>query len=620
MDNREMILEKWRIKAYASALAASALINQPVIAVTFSSIDYVVGTSPFAVTSGDFNQDGAPDLAVASVGEPSVSVMLNRNDLSGVFNTHADYSVGSGPRSVTTADFNRDGALDLAVSSFFSDTISVFLNKNNQTGAFNAKTDYATAVGPSTIISADFNGDGVADLAVSNRDSNTVSVLLNVGDISGNFGIKSDYRVGLSPLQITAGDFNGDGAPDLAVAANGSDVVSVLMNKGNLSGYFNTRVDYPVGAEPVSVVSNDYNGDGALDLAVGNNLSRTVSVFLNKNDSSGGFNTSVDYIVAGNPYSIISEDFDGDGAFDLATLSSQENVLSVLLNKNDMSGAFNARTDFAVGNVPVSLASGDFNGDGDIDLAASSLSSSLVTVMLNTTGREPDVFGFIDKEDMELSTVITSNVITITGLDIPVPISVSGGEYSINNVAFTASDGTIHNNDLLQVRTTSSADYGVATSVEVTIASVTGIFMVTTLQDTVPDDYSFIDQDNVAPGTSVTSSPVTITGLGASAIISVSGGEYSINNGSFTDMDGFINNADMVVARHTSSPAARSTVDTSITIGGVSDTFSSTTSAVESVSGSLDLFLLFGLLFIMPYLRKTEGIRGQSHISGIFLL
>ena len=612
-----MFLMKWRIKPCFLVLTFGVFFTQSILAVTFSSSDYAVGSNQFAITSGDFNNDGAPDLAAANLAA-AVSVILNKNDLSGAFNAFANYSVNSGPRSVTNADLNNDGAIDLIAANFFDNTVSVLLNKNDLSGTFTANIDYPTSSGPSSITSADFNGDGANDVAVSNRESNSISVLLNINNFSGTLDSKFDYPVGLSPQQIISGDFNGDGVPDLVVAGSESDIVSVLINKNNLSGSFNTRVDYATGDTPISIASNDFNGDGALDIAVGLNArTRAVSVFLNKNDLSGTFNTSVDYIVGGNPYSLISEDLDGDGAFDLAALSSQGNLLSVLLNKNDMSGTFYARTDFATGQTPVSITSGDFNGDGDVDLAVSNLISGslFVTVLLNTTGREPDAFSFIERNYVERSALISSDTVTITGLDNGVAISVTGGEYSINNDPFTNLAGTIFTGDLLQLRATSSVDYATAVEVSVTISTVVGKFTVTTIDDNVPDNYAFIDRADVALNTSVTSNPVTITGLGMATMITVNGGEYSINNGAFKSVDGFIENADTVVVRHTSSPNIQSTVDTILTIGGVSGIFSSTTTvnastvsapASEGGSGSFDLVLFFGLLFIMRVMRGDE--------------
>ncbi len=279
--------------------------------------------------------------------------------------------------------------------------------------------------------------------------------------------------------------------------------------------------------------------------------------------------------------------------------------------------AINARTDFPVGLTPISITSGDYNADGDIDLAVSNLSDASVTVLMNTTGREPDAFDFIDKDDVERNALISSDTITITGLDFGVPINVTGGEYSINNGAFTNLPGTIYSNDILQVRATSSADYDTAIDVLVTIATVDGAFTMRTISGTVPDKFSFIDQADVVPSTSIASNLVTITGLEIPSMISVTGGEYSINNGVFTTLDGFINNGDTVVVRHKRSPAAKVRVNTVLTIGGVSDTFSTTTMSVTIASlpvsdggggsGSFHLVLLFVLMFLIRGMREIRG-------------
>ena len=146
-------------------------------------------------------------------------------------------------------------------------------------GDFAAAVNYATGAGPLSVISADFNGDGKADLAVPNG-SNTVSVLLGIGD--GAFTAKVDYDMGASPVSVISSDFNGDGQADLAVANYGDNTVSLLL--GNGDGTFAARDDYTTGIGPYSVISADFNGDGKADLAVANCEDHTVSVLLHNTD------------------------------------------------------------------------------------------------------------------------------------------------------------------------------------------------------------------------------------------------------------------------------------------------------------------------------------------------
>ncbi len=155
---------------------------------------FPTGTSPSSVTNADFNGDGKKDLAVANFGDvdssdPSqnvpgdVSVMLGNGD--GTFQAAQDIQVGTDPHlsSVTSADLNGDGFADLAVTDETSNNVSVLLGKGD--GTFQAKTDFAVGTSPSSVIVANLNADGLVDLAVANRGSDNVSVLLGQ-DLNGD--------------------------------------------------------------------------------------------------------------------------------------------------------------------------------------------------------------------------------------------------------------------------------------------------------------------------------------------------------------------------------------------------------------------------------------------------
>jgi hypothetical protein len=199
---------------------------------------------------GDFNDDGIPDLVTANA-SGTVSVLLGNGD--GSFRAAKSYAAGSNPYAVAVGDFNGDGILDLAVTNFgfFPSTVSVLLG--NGDGSFQAPTSYAAGSGPESVAAGDFNGDGIADLAVTNFFSGTVSVLLGNGD--GSFQAKHDYTVGSGPDAVAVGDFNGDGFPDLVVANNVSSTVSVLP--GNGDGSFQAGTNYPVGQNPYAVAVTD---------------------------------------------------------------------------------------------------------------------------------------------------------------------------------------------------------------------------------------------------------------------------------------------------------------------------------------------------------------------------
>ncbi len=156
------------------------------------------------------------------------------------------------------------------------------------------------------------------------------------------------------------------------------------MLLGNGDGTFQSPVDYGAGRYPGSIATGDLDGDGALDLAVANYSDNDVSVLLGNGD--GTLQSPVDYGVANGPTSIATGDLDGDGALDLAVTKLRDighDNLSVLLGNGD--GTFQSPVDYPVGTQPRSLATGDLNGDGALDLAVANSGSDNVSVLIGLT-------------------------------------------------------------------------------------------------------------------------------------------------------------------------------------------------------------------------------------------
>ena len=235
--------------------------------------------------------------------------------------------------------------------------------QTTQTLQFMVAPEYPVGLNPWAAAVGDFNGDGKADLATSNSNGFTVSILLGNGD--GTFQPKVDYPIGQFARSLVVGDFNGDQKPDLAVSSFSDNIVSILIGKGD--GTFMSRVDYPTGAGSDSLAVGDFNHDGKPDLASANQTAGTVSILLNAGD--GTFQPKVDYVVGGEPYSVAVGDFNGDAKPDLAVADSISNNVSVLLGQGD--GTFQAAVNYPTENFPFSIAIGDFNGDGKQDLAVS---------------------------------------------------------------------------------------------------------------------------------------------------------------------------------------------------------------------------------------------------------
>ena len=281
-------------------------------------------------------------------------------------------ATGNLPRSVISGDFNGDGKPDLAVTNSNSSTVSILIGNGDNT--FQPKVDYTTGGSPWLVISGDFNADGKPDLAVTNNGNNTVSIL--IGNGNGTFQNKVDYTTGTNPWSVTTADFNADGKPDLAVANSNSSTVSILLGNGN--GTFQNKVDYATGTTPYSVTSGDFNADGKPDLAVVNRDSYTVSILLG--NGNGTFQNKVDYTTDTIPYSVTSGDFNADGKLDLAVVNNGSNSVSILLGNGN--GTFQNKIDYATGTSPYFITSGDFNGDGNLDLAIANSSSSSLSILL----------------------------------------------------------------------------------------------------------------------------------------------------------------------------------------------------------------------------------------------
>lgn len=246
--------------------------------------DIATGAVPISVVAADFNGDGNLDVAVANQADNTISIFLGKGD--GTFSTPTLLTTGHAPTALATADFNADGHADLAVANQNDNTVSIFLGKGD--GTFQARTDYPTGVAPVYVATGDFNGDGVLDLAVANNTDDTVSILFGQtgsnGTANGTFATHTDYPAGEGPTSIAVADYNLDGILDLAVTDSTSNTVSLLF--GLTGGSFNANYEVSVGNDPLSIVTADFNGDGRPDGAIANNASNTVSVILNSTSSS----------------------------------------------------------------------------------------------------------------------------------------------------------------------------------------------------------------------------------------------------------------------------------------------------------------------------------------------
>jgi hypothetical protein len=356
-----------------------------------TQIRFGTGVNPVSLVACDLNADQRTDLAVADLGSGAggdITVLLGRGD--GTFQDQLANPVGDDPLAAVTADLSHDGHVDVITADQYSNDISVLMG--NGDGTFEAARSFYAGAGPTALVVGDWNGDGRLDVAVtdsgdSNRQGQGVSILLGNGD--GTFLPPIFYPAGTYPSSIAAGDFTGNGILDLAVANQGSNDVSILL--GNGDGSFTVLPPIKLQSSvsgPISITDGDF-GNGEIDLALANLGTDNVSILLG--DGRGGFQVlppiSLGTDPRNLPRAIVAVDLTGDGKLDLAiasTNSSEEDTVSILVGQGQ--GQFNPLPEpvsLGTGVDPTSITAGPFFGDGQLGLAITESNADAVSLIEN---------------------------------------------------------------------------------------------------------------------------------------------------------------------------------------------------------------------------------------------
>lgn len=420
------------------------------------------------------------------------------------FSPLVSYEAGDNPQAIVTADFNRDGRLDLVVANSGSNSVSVLLGRAD--GTFGTAAAFPSGAAPRSLAVGDFNNDGSLDLATAGEGA-SVSVLL--GDGAGRFAaprtmavsLPVDPSVQLDALSVAVGDFNKDGKLDLAATSQEEysyggyysyygwwggtayrGYVNVLLGDG--TGGFSAQNTTQINSgSPLDVEVADLNADGKLDVVTANEDTGTVSVLLGIGDGTLGtardFTTGwypravtvgdftgdgkLDLVTAGqsvdvlpglgdgtfqgvarqyvDPVAIAAADFNGDGRLDVVTADPGSDVVGVLLGRGN--GTLTLPVEFVAASQPTAVAVGDFNGDGHPDVAAANAGSGNVSVLLNN-----GIWPALDAPSLRINDV-----------------TVTEGNTGTTNATFTVTLSASYNRDVtVRFATTDGYSWSTATA------------------------------------------------------------------------------------------------------------------------------------------------------------
>lgn len=374
---------------------------------TFPETTFDVGNNPVALVASDFNGDGLLDIAVANENDNSISIMLNQGNGNFAAATNSPITLAktsSGPISIAAGTLGNTvtnsttgvpaATEDLVIANSTSNNVTVLLGNGDGTFQEAAGSPYAVGKKPSSVLLADFNGDGNLDFAVANQGDNTISIFEGNGkggftEFAGSpFALTNTTSIAeKGPIAMVTGNFrhatntsNNSPEVDLAIVNQATNNVTILLGFVDTAGRISLteapNSPVAVGQSPVAIATSDFNADGIPDLAVVNQVDNSVSILLGSSNADGTFGLALGSPLqtATTPAGIAVGNFTGGTVPSLAVTNKGPGTLGIYIGLG--AGTFSSRIEIATPASPSAIVSATLTTSGLPDVALTALGAT----------------------------------------------------------------------------------------------------------------------------------------------------------------------------------------------------------------------------------------------------